>query len=227
MEANEINISDWERILIGEVPLVFYIESFFRALIIFLLVILTMKLIGKKMVSQLGQSEMIATVALAAVAGVPLMSPDRGLLPAFIVAIIVILFQKGLTAGIKASERFERITQNDISTLVKDGVCCLEVMKKSRITPERLRAQLRAEGIRHLGQVKRMYLEANGSFSLLYNKEKEVGLCILPEWDSEFREKVCKSADAVVCTNCGTSLDHTSQKKCINCGGKEFENAVI
>lgn len=53
--------------------------------------------------------------------------------------------------------------------LVQDSVMQLKAMTKSRISRERLFAQLRYHQIKHLVEVKRLYMEANGSF------------CIIPE----------------------------------------------
>ncbi len=229
METNDIRISDWHRILIGETPPVFYLEVFLRTAVIFLILMISMRLTGKKIVSQLGQSEMIATIALAAAVGIPLQSPDRGLLPAVIIAIVVVVVQKGISAGIMVSEKFERLTQDSITTLVRNGVCQLEGMKRSRITPERLRAQLRTKGVCHLGEVKRLYLEASGSFTFLINGDDRPGLCILPEWDPGFRRKVCRESQDRVCGHCGMveEKDQPAGDECRNCGWSVFEQAVL
>ncbi|ODS80475.1 MAG: hypothetical protein ABS46_14110 [Cytophagaceae bacterium SCN 52-12] len=229
MEIHEIKLSDWERILVGEVPPAFYLEVVIRTIAIFLILMVAMRLNGRKIASQLGQSEMIATVALAAAIGIPLQSPDRGLLPAVLIAAVVILIQRGIARGITASEKFESLTQDSLSTLAKDGVCQLDAMKRSRITPERLRAQLRTKGVRHLGEVKRMYLEANGSFTFLKNDPPVAGLCILPGWDPGFRARVCRQTDDWVCCHCGMVRQEPGRPggECPNCRWEVFEKAVI
>lgn len=62
------------------------------------------------------------------------------------------------------SEKFEDVTQGNIGLLVKDSVMSMHDTKVAQITRERLFAQLRSEGITHLGSVKRLYLEAQGNF---------------------------------------------------------------
>jgi len=225
----DIHLSDWRRILIGEVPLEFYLEVVVRTVVIFVILIASMRMIGKKIVSQVGQSEMIATIVLAAAVGISLQSPDRGLIPALIIALVVILVQKGITRGIIHSEKFETLTQDSLTTLIRDGVCELHSMKRSRITPERLRAQLRNSGIRHLGEVNRLYLEANGSFTLLQNQPPKEGICILPDWDKPFRERVCKLTHLSACRHCGQLWEGlvSERTKCTNCGWDKFEQAVI
>jgi uncharacterized membrane protein YcaP (DUF421 family) len=43
-------------------------------------------------------------------------------------------------------------------------------MRRENITEKEIRAQLRMSEVEHLDQVKRMYLEGDGSFSILKKK---------------------------------------------------------
>src|SRR3978361_131613 len=91
MKPEEIKITDWMRILFGEVPGSFYLEVFIRALFVYLFLMGAMRLLGKRMSSTLGRNEMVAMVTLAATIGIPLQTPDRGLLPALMIGVIVVL----------------------------------------------------------------------------------------------------------------------------------------
>jgi len=163
MKSYEIVMDDWMKILIGNVPIHFFLEVVFRVLFVFLLLIFSMRLMGKRMASQLSRNEMVAMSSLAAAIGIPIQAPDRGLLPALIVAIIVILGQRWIARIAAWNEQFEEVSQGDIGVLVYDGVLNIKEMKITRISRERLFAQLRSEGIKHLGQVQRFYFEANGT----------------------------------------------------------------
>src|SRR5881296_1334450 len=90
MNPEDIKLSDWQRIVVGEAPPSFYIELVIRAFIVFVLLCVSMRLLGRRMAAQLNRIEMIALFSLAAAIGVPLQAPDRGLLPAFVIAAVVI-----------------------------------------------------------------------------------------------------------------------------------------
>lgn len=94
MKPEEIHINDWMRILIGEIPLGYFLEAVFRIVFIYLLLMLSMRLMGNRMGSMLTRNEMIALVSLAAANGVALMSADRGLLPVVIIAFLIIFYQR-------------------------------------------------------------------------------------------------------------------------------------
>jgi uncharacterized membrane protein YcaP (DUF421 family) len=180
MKPEDIYIGDWARMFLGETPLSFFIEIILRVFFIYLLLMVSMRLLGKRMAAQISRNELIAMVALAAAIGVPLQAPDRGLLPPFIIAVVVVLVGRTVARLAFKNQKFEHISQDNACTLVNDSVMQIRQMQKTRITPERLFAQLRSEGIMHLGEVKRLYIEANGSFTLVKDDQPTAGLSILP-----------------------------------------------
>src|SRR5690606_27155627 len=99
-------------------------------------------------------------------------------------------------------------------------------MKRTRITRERLFAQLRSEGITNLGAVRRLYFEANGAFSLIKNMDPKPGLCILPDWDSDFIEEL-EMRDELFCLSCGNQKDSQQEgNECSKCGESTWKNGV-
>ena len=232
MKPEEIKLSDWARILFGEVPPAFYGELLIRAALVYLLLIISMRLLGKRMSTQMSRLELCALVSLAASIGVHMLSPDRGILPAFIIAAVVICITRLISKLSYKSENFEQMTQGDIDILVEDGVMNYDVMRKVRITRERLFSQLRSENVDHMGEVKRLYMESNGSFSLIENNRPKPGLMVLPEWDKEFIGEKLRTTDITICKNCGVEkpahLKHLNgDAKCENCGEKEWTKAVL
>jgi uncharacterized membrane protein YcaP (DUF421 family) len=229
MKPEEIKLSDLQRILIGEIPATFFIELIFRAFIIYLLLIVAMRLMGKRMSSQISRNEMAAVVSLAAAVGIPLMNPDRGILPAFIITIVIVLFTNLIASKTAQDEKFESLTQDDYGALVIDGVLNLEVMERTRVTRERLFAQLRLLNKIHLGMIKRLYFEANGMFSLVDEPNPKPGLSILPDIDPEFAARKLKVTDAFVCGHCGKLAEGmiaSTRTKCPNCQAIQWDRAV-
>ncbi|SFC35175.1 Protein of unknown function [Parapedobacter composti] len=219
MEKQDIKLSDVSRILFGEVPGEFYVEVIFRILIIYLVLMISMRVMGKRMASQIGRNEMAAMVSLAAAIGVPLQDPSRGLLPVIVIALIVMFFQSLITRRAAIDQRFERISQGNIELLITDSILNLEGMERSRLSRNRLFAQLRSMQVSHLGMVDRLFLEANGTFSLKLNPEARPGLSIMPEWDQEFLSTMEQDEEAVACGRCGKTVTKSEQPlTCPNCG---------
>src|SRR5437763_1108140 len=147
MKPEDIHLSDWARILFGQVPWQFYIELIIRAFLVYVLLLVSMRLLGKRMATQLNGIELAAMVALASAIGVPLLSFTNGILPAFIIAFVIIVITRMVAAGTYKSQRFEVLTEGDIDSLVRNSVIDFQVMKRVRVTRERLFAQLRSEKI--------------------------------------------------------------------------------
>jgi uncharacterized membrane protein YcaP (DUF421 family) len=177
MKAEDIKWCDWQRILFGESPPAYLLEVVVRVAIIYVLILIAMRSMGKRMTAEVSRAELVARVSIAAAVGLPIQRPNRGLLGAFVVVLIIVLISRLLSVLASKSERFEKAYQGFYACLVSDGILDQQRMKKTRITQERVFAALRSEGIRHLGQVKRLYIEANGEFSLV-RAEAEMPGCL-------------------------------------------------
>jgi uncharacterized membrane protein YcaP (DUF421 family) len=229
MKKEDIHPFDWGRMFVGEVPFGFFVEVIFRTAFVYLILMVAMRLMGKKIASQLGRNEMIAIISMAAAIGVPLQSPDRGLLPAVIIAGIVVATQQFIASKTTKSEKFETITQDKMSVLVSESGLQLKQMSITRLTRERVFGQLRNLGYCQLGEVKRLYLEANGTFTVIKHERPQPGLCILPDWDQEYIGSQCSETEKMVCNHCGNlpSQPGFEIRKCSNCGKKKWVKAVI
>lgn len=218
------------RWLVGEVPGSFYVELFIRAVVIYLLLMVSMRILGKRMSSQLGRNDLVAMVTLAATIGIPLQAPDRGLVPAVVIAIIVVWISRWITRKAFENQKFESFSQGHISILVKDAVMDLTAMKDVRLTRERLVAQLRYSGLKQLGQVKRLYMEANGGFTLIEQEEPKAGLFIIPAGDHELYRLLKQSDTEVSCENCGYTREKEEGKtdgECPSCRHHKWTPAVL
>ena len=217
---------DWQRILLGEVPPSFYLEILLRMGVVYIILMVSIRILGKRMAAQLTRNETAAMVSLAAAIGVPILSPERGLLPPIIIAVIVVFFSR-LIANIAArNQKVETITQGRTDTLIRDAVMDPRIMTKTRITRERILAQLRSNRIKHLGEVKRLYLEANGNFTVVLSDEPNPGLTTLPDDDIEFIAEM-KPCDILVCHVCGNENKSGSRSEvCSNCSHTKWVSAV-
>ncbi|MCF0052609.1 DUF421 domain-containing protein [Dyadobacter sp. LJ53] len=227
MKPEDIRINDWQRIFVGDVPGAFYWEVILRVAVIYAILMISMRLMGKRMASQLSRNEMIAMVSLAAAIGIPLLSPDRGILPAFVIAIVVILIQQVTAWMATRNQKLESLTQGNISVLVHDHHLNLKDMRLTGITRERVFSQLRSNDILHLGEVKRLYFEAGGSFTIIRETEIVPGLGVLPDKDVEFQDQSYQREPIQVCDICGfPPADDSTDQPCGNCGSQHWAQAV-
>ena len=86
----------------------------------------------------LTRNELAAVSTLAAAIGIPLQTPDRGLLPGLLIAALVVVLQRTIAGIASKKERFERLTQGRITTLVSDSVLQINAMKECHLSRERI-----------------------------------------------------------------------------------------
>ncbi|MBE7170592.1 MAG: DUF421 domain-containing protein [Williamsia sp.] len=232
MRPEEIKLSDVQRILFGQVPPEFYIELVIRGLLSYLLLIVAMRLLGSRMSGHISRLEMAALVSLSSAIGVPLLSPMNGILPAFIIAMIIVVISRIIARLSIKSKKVEDVTQGEFDTLIEDGIMDLDTMKKCSITRERLFSELRSLQVSHLGHVKRLYMEAGGAFTFVPNEQAFPGLLVLPGWDKDFLDDQIEWTNTTICKECGerkmqSIVISDDQVTCTNCGAREWTRSVV
>ncbi|MGN6640501.1 MAG: DUF421 domain-containing protein [Mucilaginibacter sp.] len=227
MQSQDIHLKDWLRILIGEVPPSYFLELLIRAAAVYFILMLSMRSMGKRMSSQLSRNELAALVSLAAAVGIPMMSPERGLLAGAVIAFILISVQRLIAKLCVINEKFESYSQGKFTTLVNAGVVDMKALNKVNLSHERVFSQLRAQGILQLGTVARFYLEASGNFTLMRHPRPSPGLSVLPPWDEPLRDCFTEHPDKKVCIQCGLlQKKDISYLRCPNCGQSKWVVAV-
>ena len=175
---------DWKKILIGDVPIGFIVEAILRVGFIYVLLLISMRILGKKMASQFTRNEMAAMVCLASAVGVPILSPDRGLLPALVICVTIVSLSRLVVYFSSRNQRIESLALGFAEKLIDNGVVDIKTMERTGLSKQRVFAELRSNQIFHLGEVSKLYFEANGKFTLVRSTEKRPGLAVLPNEDT-------------------------------------------
>ncbi|HEX8426623.1 DUF421 domain-containing protein [Hymenobacter sp.] len=228
MKKEDIHLGDWHRILFGDTPGVFTWEVVVRTIIIYLIFLVVMRLLSKRMSAQLTITELGVMIMLGGIVAVPMQIPNRGLLPGALLLICVLIYQRGLSWLSLKKRSVELAVQGDVTVLVKDGVMQINHMRDDSISHNEVFAQLRDRNIKQLGEVKRLYLEGNGSFSVFKNDAPIAGLSVLPVKDHKLNQTLQPVDHQKVCLYCGQpdKAQIHSGKQCPNCGHDQWTNAV-
>jgi uncharacterized membrane protein YcaP (DUF421 family) len=225
--GQKIQPFDWQRVFIGQAPAAFMLETALRALMIYVVLLVAMRLLGRRTAAQLSLSELAVVVTLGAAVGVPLQVPERGMLPGFVVLAVAVLFQRGINALGFRSGKVARLVEGDVSILLRDGVLDLTAMKVAGMAREQIFASLRSGGVEQLGQVMRVYLEASGQLSTLRARCSRPGLSIVPSQDPEIRTAQRVVDGKWACRLCGNVRDDADspEERCSRCHNKQWTEA--
>lgn len=98
-------------------------------------------------------------------------------------------------------------------------------LAKTKISSEMLLSELRVRGIRELGELRRVYLEPAGGFSLLFYDTPQPGLSIAPE-DGDDIWHVKPVPGVRVCSRCGSPLGRP-HAACTGCGADSARTATL
>ncbi|TGE27922.1 DUF421 domain-containing protein [Hymenobacter metallicola] len=229
MKPEEIHLTDYMRIILGQVPWSFLLEVAIRAIFLYGLIIVSMRLMGKRMSSQLSRHELAAISSIAAAIGVPIQAPDRGLLPALLIAAVIVGVQRLVFRESYRNRTFETVTQGKVAAMVEDGCLQYDAMRESVLSQERLFAELRQKSIDNLGRVKRVYMEASGAFTIIPQSPPRPGLTLIPSWDEDFLKDQHQEPDTYACCNCG-NVQHAPQSPttaCPRCEHQKWTPAIL
>ncbi|MDR5740791.1 YetF domain-containing protein [Caballeronia sp. LZ016] len=216
-----------ERLLIGDGPWAFLIEIIVRAIVMYALLLVAMRMMGKRVAAQLSITELAVILMLGAAIGMPIQVSSQGVLPAAVVLLTVVALQRlSGKAGLRW-RRYEVLEQGDVTILVKDGRILMDELKRSQISREMLASELRAMNVAHLGQLRRVYLEASGSFSIVYRKEQRPGLTVRPDMEQSLLEAIGVDGH-FSCWSCGVTVasQERPREPCAACGAHRWESAV-
>ncbi|HEY0742789.1 MAG TPA: YetF domain-containing protein [Chryseosolibacter sp.] len=229
MKKEEIEPWDFQRILFGQAPESFMLEVLVRTLIMYLILIIVFKILGKRLDGQLTLTELAVMVTLGAIIAVPMQIPDRGILLGVVALLCVVAFQRGLNwLGVR-NTRIENATQGVMSTIIKNGKLQLGEMDNSGLSRQNVFAMLRAKGIFNLSKVKRLYFEACGEVSIYPEEKAKPGLSLLPPGEHHVLISQGKvNRDCLACSNCGSVIDKANENRaCPTCGERRWVEAIV
>ncbi|MCX6216802.1 YetF domain-containing protein [Spirosoma sp.] len=226
MKKEAIHLDDWQRILFGDAPAEFLLEVFIRTSLIYLILLIVMRLLGKRMNGQLTNLELAVMLTMGAIIAPAMQLPDRGLLLGVLALLCALIFQRGTNWLGGKSSKTEKIVQGTATVLVKDGVFQLEQMVSNRMSHQQIFAALRSENVYNLGMVKRLYLEAYGMFSIYRDEPGKPGLSVLEPSDNEI-QSIHEKTETLACTNCGNTAPAQPQpNSCPVCQANHWIAAV-
>lgn len=138
---------------------------FFRALILFAVVFVVIRLMGKRELSKVQPFELAIIVMISDLASAPMQSRDTQIFSG-IVPIIVLLIVYGIfTLLIQSNNKVENAICGSPSLVIFKGKIIEEELKKQQLTIEELMAQLREKDIYKVQDAAYALLETNGTLN--------------------------------------------------------------
>ncbi len=176
--------------------------AFFRTIILYLLIIVGIRLMGKRQVGELEPSELVLALIIADLAAVPMQDFGIPLLAGVIPILTLLCITMILSVLTMRSIRFRALLCGRPSVIVADGKLRQKEMRRNRFTVDELMEELRLQGVADLTQVKYAILETSGRVSVLLRAQDS------PVTAGQMDLRPAEAGLPVILINDGRLLEH-------------------
>ena len=146
--------------------------SYIRSAILYLLLILCVRLMGKRQIGEMEPSEFVVTMLVANLAAIPMQDGAIPLYSGLVPILTVLGAELVLSWLIMGSARLRRLLTGKPVILIENGRLLQGNLRSARMTLDELTAHLRLKDVLDLKTVQYAILETNGSLSVfLYPKD--------------------------------------------------------
>lgn len=219
---------NWTQLFFGSEDFSFALEVAVRTIIMFVVIILGLRLLGKRGVKQLSVFELVVIIGLGSAAGDPMFYKEVGILFSIVVFAVIIILYEILTYILGKSKKFEQLLEGKPTLLIKNGVFMISNFKKENLGSDEFFAELRVKGVSQLGQIEIAIEETSGEISIFYFDDDHTlyGLPTLLDSLSDPIHRV-SSKNYYSCTFCGYTEEKEigSAGSCHNCGHQNWVKA--
>jgi uncharacterized membrane protein YcaP (DUF421 family) len=150
-------------------------ETVIRVTVLYLFILIGLRVMGKRELSQLSPSEFVAILLVSEIAQNALIREDYSLTNAFIgiATLFTVVFL--LSFFVFVSKKFATLVEGQPTVLVEGGKFIEESLAKERVTPDEIYNEMHKSGLEKLSQVKWGILETDGKISLIATEEPSQG----------------------------------------------------
>jgi len=147
--------------------------SYFRTAFLYLVLILSVRLMGKRQIGQMEASEFVVTMLVANLASIPMQDAAIPLYSGLVPILVVLGMELVLSGLILRSVLVRKFFCGKPVILIDNGRVLLENLRRTRVTLDELAGHLRQKDILDIQTVQFAILETDGSLSVFpYPEER-------------------------------------------------------
>ena len=143
------------------------ITAFFRTAILYLLLIVGLRLTGKRQIGELEPIELVLTMLLSDLASVPMQDFGIPLVNGVIPIVTLLAMSMLLSCVSLRNVRFRTLICGKPAIIIRTGKLQQDAMRHNRLTRDGLFEEPRTQGVTDISDVKYAVLETGGQLSVL------------------------------------------------------------
>ncbi len=139
----------------------------FNSVFIYAVLILFMRLMGKRQLGELEPAELVVTILISEVAATPVGSPEKPLYYGVVPAAVLFTLDMVLSLLMARSVRLRSFLAGKPALLIAHGRIDQAQMRRNRFTPDELAEALRNQGALDMNEVEYAILETDGKLNVI------------------------------------------------------------
>lgn len=147
------------------------VTAFIRTIILYLVLIIGLRLTGKRQIGELEPIELVLTLLLSDLASVPMQDFGIPLLNGLVPILTLLSLSTLFSYFSLRSVRFRSLVCGEPAIIIRDGKLLQNVMRHNRLTLDELLEELRGQGVCDIDDVKYAILETSGQLSVLLRSD--------------------------------------------------------
>ena len=145
---------------------------FIRAIILYIIVIFSIRLMGKRQIGELQPSELVITILVSNIATLPLEDLNIPLTMGILPILSLVCFEVLMSWLTLKFPKIRHVVSGTPKIVIKDGILYQQVLKELRFSVDDLMTALRGNSIFNISDVQFAVVETNGSVSV-YEKQPQ------------------------------------------------------
>lgn len=137
-----------------------------RTVVVYFLLVIVIRIMGKRQIGELQTSEFIITILLSEIASAPITTPNLPLFHCVLSVLVLLVLELTVSFALLRSNLLKKLFYGSPSVIIRRGRIDLREMKRNRMEIEELMAELRQAGYSDLRDVYYAILEDNGRLSV-------------------------------------------------------------
>jgi len=142
------------------------IITIIRLVILYCMITLAIRLMGKRQVGELQPTELVVTILLSELAAIPIQDNSLPMTTAIVAAAVLISLEIVGSVVAVRSKLFRTVTQGNSVVVIDKGRLDFNQLNNLRIAYEDLMEALRQKDVFDITQVETCYVETNGQISV-------------------------------------------------------------
>lgn len=148
------------------------LTTMIRTLILYALLVIIMRVMGKRQIGELQPGELVITILISEIAAIPMQDNDIPMLNSVISVLLLAAFEIIISVVSMKNVKFRSLLQGNPIIIIRDGILDQKEMKRLRYTVDDLLEALRQKDVFDINEVQYAIVETDGTLSVLLKPDK-------------------------------------------------------